>query len=193
MNSSDLTKLAGAFLGTVFVLMTISIASDAIFSEHHSDKEGFVIEAAADGDSGGEAAGEAEALASIGPMLAGANAEAGQSQFKKCAACHTVENGGANKVGPNLWNIVNRAMASSNGFNYSAAIKEFGAGKTWTYDELSHFLLAPKKYIKGTAMGFAGVKKDEDRADLIAYLRSLSDSPAPLPEASQEAAPAKTE
>ncbi|MFZ1680960.1 MAG: cytochrome c family protein, partial [Rhizobiaceae bacterium] len=108
--------------------------------------------------------------------------DAGATVFKKCASCHTVDNGGANKVGPNLWNIVNRPVASHEGFAYSAPMKAFAeGGKTWDYESLSQFTLAPKGLVKGTAMGFAGLKKIDERANLIAYLRSLSDAPAPLP------------
>ncbi len=101
------------------------------------------------------------------------------------------EKGGANKVGPNLWDIVERPIATHEGFSYSGAMKEFSKGgqEKWTYDHLNHFLTSPKGYIKGTAMGFAGDKKDPERADLIAYLQTLSDSPKPLP-AAADAAPA---
>ena len=101
------------------------------------------------------------------PLLAAANPEAGAAVFKKCAACHTDESGGANKVGPNLWGIVNRPIASHAGFAYSAPMKEFSQGGSvvWDYDHLDHFLTSPKGLVKGTAMGFAGVKKVEERAD----------------------------
>ena len=118
-------------------------------------------------------------------LLATANPDAGEVVLKKCVACHTAEKGGPNKVGPNLWGIVNRPVASHEGFAYSAAMKDFSEGGkvVWDYDHLNHFLTSPKGLVKGTAMGFAGVKKPDERANLIAYLRTLSDSPAPLPEA----------
>ena len=99
-------------------------------------------------------------------------------------ACHTAEQGGANKIGTEPFGIVNRPIASHEGFAYSAPMKEFSQGGSvvWDYDHLNHFLAGPKAYVKGTAMGFAGVKKDDERANLIAYLRTLADSPAPLPE-----------
>ena len=186
MDSFELNKIIGALLGTVFIVFTVSIVSDAIFEDHPPEKPGFIIEAAEarEGDGGGEPEGPAP----IGPMLASADAGKGQSVFKKCAACHTVDNDGANKVGPNLWDIVNRPVAGHGGFSYSAAIKEFadGGSVVWDYEKLSRFLLAPRKYVKGTSMGFAGLKKEGDRANVIAYLRTHSDNPAPLPEAGSD-------
>ena len=179
----------GALLGTVFVLMSVSIASDGIFKTHKPEQEGYAIVAAESSEAaGGEAAVAATPIATL---LASADAAKGETVFKKCAACHTGDNGGANKVGPNLFDLVNRPIASHAGFSYSAAMKDFAQGGSvvWDFEHLNHFLEAPKKYIAGTTMGFAGVKKETERADLIAYLRSLSDSPAALPE--PEAAPAE--
>ena len=103
--------------------------------------------------------------------------------FKKCQACHSGEKGGPNKVGPDSGIIVDRPVAEHEGFAYSAGMKEFSKGGTekWTYDNINHFITSPKKFVKGTAMGFAGLPKDEDRANVIAYLRTLSDNPKPLP------------
>nr|WP_245337431.1 cytochrome c family protein [Shinella sp. HZN7] len=124
--------------------------------------------------------------------MATADATAGETAFKKCASCHTSEKGGPNKVGPGLWDIVNRPVASHEGFSYSAGMTTFSEGQkvVWDYDHLSYFLEAPKKHVPGTAMGFAGLKKNDERANLIAYLRTLSDNPAPLPTASSEGADA---
>jgi len=190
MDSFEFNKLIGALLGTVFVVFSIALLSDAIFASPHPDKPGFAIEAAeeAGGETGGAPAAEETPIATL---LASANAEAGAAVFKKCAACHTIENGGANKVGPNLWGIVNRPVASHAGFAYSAPMQEFAQGGSvvWDYDHLNHFLLSPKGLVKGTAMGFAGLKKPDERANVIAYLRTLADTPAPLPEASAAPAP----
>jgi cytochrome c len=105
--------------------------------------------------------------------------------FKKCQACHSIEKGGPNKVGPDLWALVDRPVAEHEGFAYSAGMKEFskGGAEKWTFDNLNHFLISPKNFVKGTAMGFAGIKKDDERANLIAYIRTQADSPVPLPEA----------
>lgn len=183
MNSSYLNVAAGAFLGVVFVLMTVSLVSEGIFDSPEPAKEGFAIEVA-DAPAAGEGAAPAAAeITPIGPLLASADVAKGEQIFKKCAACHSNDPSGANKVGPGLWDVVNRHIGTHADFNYSSAMKEFsdGGAKVWDDEHLNHFLLAPKKYIPGTAMGFAGLKKDDERADVIAYLHSLAETPVPLP------------
>ncbi|MBP1843069.1 cytochrome c [Rhizobium petrolearium] len=180
---------AGALLATVFVMMSVSIASEGIFHSPIPEKEGFAI-VAAEEPAGGEAAEAAPAAVPVGQLLASADAAAGATVFKKCQSCHSIEKGGPNKVGPDLWGVVDRPVASHEGFAYSAAMKDFskGGSEHWTFDNLNHFLTAPKSFVKGTAMGFAGLKNDTERANLLAYLREQSDSPAPLPD--PNAAPA---
>ncbi|MCT8998284.1 c-type cytochrome [Chelativorans intermedius] len=199
MDSFELNKIIGAFLGVVFVVFTVSLVSDALFHAPAPETPGYAIAVPEEGE--GQDQGGEEAPQSVLPLLASADASAGANVFKRCQACHTAEEGGPNKVGPNLWDIVNRPVAGHEGFSYSSALQEFAQGGevVWDYEHLDHFLESPKGLVPGTAMAFAGLKKIEDRADLIAYLRSLSDSPAPLPEvaeestdegAAQEAAPA---
>jgi len=186
----NVNMAAGALLATVFVLMSVSIASEGIFHSEVPEKAGFAI-VAAEEPAAGEAAAPAAAAVPIAQLLAKADAKAGEAAFKKCQSCHSGEKGGPNKVGPDLWDIVNRPVAGHEGFSYSAGMKTFAeGGKTWDFEHLNHFLLAPKKYVAGTAMGFAGLKKDDERANLIAYLRTLSDNPAPLPSPSAEGAEA---
>jgi cytochrome c len=117
-------------------------------------------------------------------LLQTASAEKGQASAKVCQTCHTFEKNGPNRVGPNLYGILGDHKGEGrNGFNFSAAIK--AKGGDWTYNDLNSFLTNPKGFIPGTAMGFAGIQKDSQRADVIAYLRSLSDTPEPLPTASK--------
>lgn len=184
MDSFEFNKWIGAFLAAVFVMFSISLISDAIFAAPVPEKPGFVIEASEEEAGGG--GGAAPVQESVLPLLASANVEQGAAVFKKCVACHTDDAGGSNKVGPNLWGVVNRPIASHEGFAYSGAMKEFSQGGTvvWDYEHLDHFLLSPKGLVKGTAMGFAGLKKVQERADVIAYLRTTADSPAPLPDVS---------
>ena len=189
MDSFELNKVIGGLLGTVFVVFSVGLVSDALFASPSPEKPGFAIEAAEE-PAGGGAGAEAAGPKPIAELMPTASADKGAAIFKKCEACHSGEKGGPNKVGPDLWDIVDRPVAEHEGFSYSAGMKDFskGGSEKWTYDNLYHFLISPKAFVKGTAMGFAGLKKDEDRADLLAYLRTLSDDPKPLPEAA--AAPA---
>ncbi|MCM2439229.1 cytochrome c family protein [Agrobacterium vitis] len=175
---------AGALLGTIFVLMSVSIASEGIFHAPTPEKEGYAIVAAeAPAAGGAEGAAPAAADKPIAELLASADVKAGEAIFKKCTACHSVDKGGANKVGPNLWGVVDRPVASHEGFAYSAGMKDFSKGSSqhWTFENLNHFLTAPKKFVAGTAMGFAGIPKEQDRANLLVYLHNQSDNPVALP------------
>jgi cytochrome c len=194
MDSTEVNKLLAGFLGTCFIVFSVGIVSDALFASPAPEKPGFAIEAT-EPTEGGPAA-PVVAAKPIADLLATANVTQGAAIFKKCQACHSGEKGGPNKVGPDLWDLVDRPVGEHEGFAYSAGMKEFSKGGTekWTYDNINHFITSPKKFVKGTAMGFAGLPKDEDRADVIAYLRTLSDNPKPLPTpgpSADAAAPAK--
>ena len=115
----------------------------------------------------------------IAGLLQNASPEAGQAAFKRCSTCHTPEKGGRNMTGPNLWGIVGRPKGSQEGFNYSAAMKEKGG--EWTYEDLANFIHNPRAFIPGNKMAFAGIRDNAEIADLLAYLRTLSDNPPPLP------------
>jgi cytochrome c len=185
MDSFELNKIAGALLFTALIILGLNSIADSLYAPKQPDKPGFVVEVADSGE--GESAEakaqpEAKAEASLASLLAEASVEAGQKVFKKCAACHTSNNGGKNKVGPNLYNIVDQKIASSAGFSYSSAMKSKAETVSgWSFEALNAFLTKPKSYIPKTKMGFAGIKKPGDRANLLAYLRSLSESPVALP------------
>jgi cytochrome c len=182
MDSWTFNKISGAVLGTLLLVLGLGNLSGIIF--HHDkvdpEKPGYRVEVAEAAPA--EGGGEAAAPKPIGVLLASANAENGVKEAKACAACHKFEKGGANGTGPALWDIIERPKASTAGFAYSEGLKAMSADK-WTYENLNAFLLAPKAYVKGTKMAFGGIKNDAKRADLIAYLASLSDAPKPFPPA----------
>lgn len=186
MDSFELNKVAGAVLGVLTFTLGLNVFADILFSSHGPEKAGYEIAVQE------EMTGEAQAAPAEVPLaqlLAAASPEKGEAQAKKCAACHNFVEGAGAKVGPDLYGIVGRPVASAEGFAYSAAMKAHGGN--WTFQDLSDFIKNPKADIPGTAMGFAGIAKDTDRADLIAYLNTLSHSPLPLP--SPEATPAAAE
>ena len=179
MDSFEFNKIAGAVLGTCLLVLGLKNVAGVVFHTEAPEKAGFMI-ATASADSGDAKPAEPAAMVPIGKLLASADKSKGEATAKACAACHDFTKGGPNKVGPNLWDVVGRPIASVAGFNYSDALKAASA-KSWTYDELNLWILSPSGDMKGTKMAFGGIKKDEDRANVIAYLASLSDSPKPFP------------
>lgn len=179
MNSFEFNKIAGAVLGTALMAFGLHSLAGIVYDTKMPEKPGFAIEVADAGDHG-EAAEEAAPAATLGSLLASADAAKGEAGAKACMACHDFTKGGPNKTGPNLWGIVMRNHGSHEGFAYSDALKAMAA-EPWSYEALDAFLKAPKAAIPGNKMAYGGVKKDQARADLIAYLATLSDSPVPFP------------
>lgn len=175
MDSFEWTKVAGAVLMTALGAMTVSMVGNALVPQKHAVKD--KAETAGPATKVPEKAAPKKPLAQL---LAEATVAQGQKVSKKCTACHTFAKGGPNKVGPNLWNILGRDIASVGGFGYSSALKD-KQGK-WDYETVAQFIGNPKGFAKGTKMTYS-LRKPEQQAQILVYLRSLSDSPLPLPKA----------
>lgn len=186
MDSFELNKILGALLATCLGVLTLNIAAGAIFTPGKLEKPGYAI--AVPDKPGATDTAKPEPAEPLPVRLASSDPGKGQGAAKQCAACHTFEKGGPNRVGPNLFGIVERAKGSVPGFNYSAALK--AKGGNWTYEDLDLFLAAPKGYLPGTSMSYAGLARGGQRADLINYLHTLADKPVPLPKAA-DASPAE--
>lgn len=204
MSAFEFNKIVGAILFTALVVIGANVLTNHIYgpAEHGKAREGEAVPPAT--PSGEEPAPAAEVGAVVEPveagapaeaaaeetplavLLAAASVEAGEKAAKKCGTCHSFEKGAGAKVGPDLWDIVGRPVAGADGFSYSDALK--GLGGNWTFDRLFAFIADPKAYTPGTKMSFPGVRNANERADILAYLRSLSDSPAPLPAAPSQPA-----
>lgn len=182
MNGFEWNKIFAAILLAGLIAMLSGFIATHLVHPEALEKNAYVVagveQAASETAS---AAAAPTGPAPIAPLLAKADAAAGQKIARACQACHGFEKDGPNKVGPNLYGIVGGVHAHKEDFSYSAGMTAL-KGKPWTYDALNEFLYSPKDAVKGTKMTFAGVKNDQDRANLIAWLRTLSDSPVPLPQ-----------
>jgi cytochrome c len=181
MDSFEWNKIAGAVLGTFIFVLVVKFTADAVFEAPKPSKPGYVVEGVAEqpSNAGPAAAPAQEPLPDWGTVLPTADAQAGQKISARCEQCHDLSKGGPNKIGPNLWGVVGRARATHPGFSYSGAMSaDHGP---WTFDKLFQFLKSPQAFVPGTKMTFAGLRSAKDRIDLLAWLRTQSDSPVPIP------------
>lgn len=186
MDSFEINKIAGAVLGALFLVLGLGYVAESLFYEKLPDTPGYEIEIA-DADTG--AVEEEEEVVDVLAMIALADPADGEKLTRGCVACHKFDKGGANGTGPALWDIMGRQIASVEGFKYSGALSDYAASAgEWSFDLMNQWLEAPKALVAGTSMSYGGMRKPEDRAALLAYLRTLSDAPIDLPAASDEAA-----
>lgn len=183
MDSFELNKIAGALLGVSLFVMVANVVAGAVFTPGKLAVPGYDLPAPEEAPAAGAPTADAGAPAEPLPIrLASADATRGQAVSRQCVSCHNFEKGAGNKIGPILYDVIPRAKGQVAGFAYSAALKErAGKGEAWDFASMDAFILNPKGYLPGTSMGYAGLKDHAKRADLLAYLRSLSDNPAPLP------------
>jgi cytochrome c len=173
----EANKIFAAILTAGIIASGSGVLSRMLYRPHQLEEPVYKVEGTA--EAAGPAAAEEKTPLPV--LLASADPAAGEKTARKCVSCHDFTKGGPNKVGPNLWGVVDRPVGKHEGFSYSSAMASHGGN--WDWESLDHFLTNPKAAVPGTKMSFAGIPKDKERADLLAYLRTLSDNPPPLPPA----------
>ena len=182
MSGFEINKILASIIVAIIIFLIIGFVGNFIVKINYSESQetAYKIDIPeTSADSITQKATNDEIIDAIYPLLVDASLEKGEKIFKKCGVCHSYKKDGKSKIGPNLWDLINKQKASVSDFAYSKALSDYG-GK-WTFEELNGFLYKPKEYIKGTKMNFAGLKNVEDRADLILWLRQNSDNPVSLP------------
>jgi cytochrome c len=187
MDSFEWNKVIGAVLGTLIFIFVIKTVAEIVYEPEKPAKAGYVVEGVVEEAGGAGTAAAPEEIPDWGTVLPTADAAAGKTISARCLQCHTLGKGEPNKIGPNIYGVVDDARGEGrNGFSFSSAMK--AKGGTWTYDELFKFLKSPGAYINGTKMSFAGLRNPTDRINLIAFLRTDADSPAAIPAPAPKAA-----
>jgi cytochrome c len=180
MDSFEINKIVAAILMVALLLIGIGKLTDVIFHVENPKTPGYVVEVDQVATTSSQLTSEtAQEQIDIAALMALGDLAAGEKVFKKCAACHSINKGGKNNIGPALYNVVGRKVGAINDYKYSKAFSEYD--KEWTFEELNGYLIKPAKWIKGTKMAFAGLRKEKDRASVIKYLNQNSDNPLPLP------------
>ena len=179
MYSFEINKIVAAILMVALLIIGISKLSNVLFYVEKPKSPGYAVEVEQASVTSETTSVVEEEKIDIAALMALGDISSGEKIFKKCAACHSIVKDGKNKIGPALYNVVGRQVGGVNDYKYSKALAEYG--KSWTFEELNGFLLKPAKWIKGTKMAYAGLRKEKDRASIIKYLNENSDSPQPLP------------
>ena len=175
MNSFEINKIITAILVTILVVFGIGKISDVIFDKDDKNIVAYKVEA----PEGLATQASTETSVDISALLALGDVAHGEKVFKKCKACHSIKQGGGNKIGPKLWNVMFRPVGAITEYKYSKALSSYG--KEWNWEEMNGFLIKPSSWIKGNKMGFAGLKDEKDRASVMLYLNQNSDQPKELP------------
>ncbi len=181
MDSFEINKIIASILLVALLIIGISKLSNIIFKVDKLNSSAYKVELP-DNDANQvneENTIKVEDKVDISALMALGDLTHGEKVFKKCSACHSIEAGGGNKIGPALYNVVGRKIAAVQDYKYSKALVEYK--KNWSFEELNGFLIKPQKWIKGTKMAYAGLRKEKDRASVILYLNKYSDNPLPLP------------
>jgi cytochrome c len=179
MDSFELNKIIAAVLMVALLVIGLGKIADGVFHVKKPKNPGYKVEVESQLTSGTTQAAKVVEKIDIAAIMALGDVTSGEKIFKKCAACHSINKGGKNKIGPALYNVVGRAVGGVNDYKYSKALASYG--KEWTFEELNGFLQKPASYLKGTKMSYAGLRKEKDRASVIKYLNQKSDSPKQLP------------
>ena len=179
MDSFEINKIVAAILMVALLIIGIGKISGIIFHVEKPKLPGYAVEVNQVASSSNAKTETVDEKVDISALMAMGDAVSGEKIFKKCAACHSINKGGKNKIGPALYNVVGRKVGDINDYKYSKALATYG--KEWTFEELNGFLIKPAKWVKGTKMAYAGLRKEKDRASVIKYLNKNSDNPLPLP------------
>ena len=179
MDSFELNKIIAAILMVVLLVIGLGKIADGVFYVKKPKNPGYQVEVEVQLTSGTSQATEVLEKIDISAVMALGDITSGEKIFKKCAACHSINKGGKNKIGPALYNVVGRAVGGVEDYKYSKALASYG--KEWTFEELNGFLTKPSSYLKGTKMSYAGLRKEKDRASVIKYLNQNGDNPKLLP------------
>ena len=179
MDSFELNKIVAAILMVALLIIGISKISDVVFHVDKPEKPGYVVDVVQVETSSVTTEAAPKDEVDIVALMAMGDVISGEKIFKKCAACHSINKGGKNNIGPALYNVVGRKIGGVTDYKYSKALVAYG--KEWSFEELNGFLIKPAKWIKGTKMAYAGLRKESDRASVIKYLNQNSDNPLPLP------------
>ena len=179
MDSFEINKIVAAILMVALLIIGIGKISDVIFHVKKPETPGYAVEVEQAVKTSGSETEVTENKVDIAARMAMGDVASGEKVFKKCAACHSIVKDGKNKIGPALYNVVGRQVGGVSDYKYSKALASYE--KSWTFEELNGFLIKPAKWIKGTKMAYAGLRKEKDRASVIKYLNQNSDTPQPLP------------